>query len=175
MNLLQLCAFLFPDHIPEKILTAKGGVCTDSFQFNQAIEVARAYSLLHRDPRTKALSMHRLVQAMIKASLSRKEYWELAERTINLVAQLTQVSGWLQNPPGSSVYMPAYIYEQELDDSEYQREKDWIEFSGSPRNGFQRLKERYYFELITFRGFLANDHPHLVQLMEGYDRLRGFD
>src|SRR5262249_3499561 len=45
-ELLSLCAFFAPDAIPEEILTGSA----DPFLLNQSIEVARAYSLLRRDP-----------------------------------------------------------------------------------------------------------------------------
>src|SRR6266487_3427300 len=77
-DLLRLCAFLAPDAIPEEIIT-KGAkhlgpnlapVGADAYLLNQAVEALRAYSLLSRDPHTHMLSVHRLVQAVMRDSLS---------------------------------------------------------------------------------------------------------
>jgi len=73
-DLLRLCAFLAPDAIPEAIVTegaqALGPilspVAADSYLLNQAIESLRAYSLITRDPHTQTLSIHRLVQAVLR-------------------------------------------------------------------------------------------------------------
>ncbi|HZR44312.1 MAG TPA: tetratricopeptide repeat protein, partial [Ktedonobacteraceae bacterium] len=73
-ELLQLCAYLAPNVVPENILR-KGAphlgsllkpLATDLFQFNQAIEVLRASSLLSRNPRASTLSVHRLVQVVLR-------------------------------------------------------------------------------------------------------------
>jgi tetratricopeptide (TPR) repeat protein len=76
-DLLQLCAYLAPDAIPEEILTqgaerlgpVLGPVVADPFQLDNAIEVTRAYSLLNRDPRTQMLSVHRLVQVVLRDAM----------------------------------------------------------------------------------------------------------
>jgi len=73
-DLLRLCAYLAPDAIPEEILTEGAEhlgdqlapVAAEALLFAQAIEALRAYSLLARDPRTGALSVHRLVQAVLR-------------------------------------------------------------------------------------------------------------
>src|SRR5450755_1400697 len=73
-DLLRLCAYLAPDAIPEEILTEGAEhlgdqlapVAAEALLFAQAIEALRAYSLQARDPRTGALSVHRLVQAVLR-------------------------------------------------------------------------------------------------------------
>jgi len=73
-QLLQLCAYLAPDAIPENIISEGAEylgpelepVAADPFLFSQAIEALRAYSLVARDPQTQTISIHRLVQAMVQ-------------------------------------------------------------------------------------------------------------
>src|SRR5260370_15364402 len=73
-ELLRLCAFLDPEAIPEDIITegaAEVGpllqpVAVDPFQLNEAIEVLRRFSLIKRIAEMKTLSMHRLVQVVLK-------------------------------------------------------------------------------------------------------------
>ena len=76
-DLLRLCAYLAPDAIPEEILMqgaehlgpVLGPVASDAFQLGQAIEALRAYSLIGRDPGLQTLSVHRLVQAVVRDAL----------------------------------------------------------------------------------------------------------
>ena len=89
-DLLCLCAFLSPDAIAEEILTAGApalgselaSVAVDAFQFNQAMEALRAYSLVRRNPERKTLSIHRLVQAVLQDTLKEKERRLWAERAV---------------------------------------------------------------------------------------------
>ncbi len=60
-------------------------LATDPQQFNQAIEVLRAYSLLDRNPRTRQLSIHRLVQAVLKDQMNAATEKLWAERTVQVV------------------------------------------------------------------------------------------
>ncbi|HLZ55694.1 MAG TPA: FxSxx-COOH system tetratricopeptide repeat protein [Ktedonosporobacter sp.] len=73
-DLLCCCAFLHPDAIPEELFTGESSrhlgipfqqVTCDNFAFNEAIRVLLTYSLIHRDPQTATLSLHRLVQAVL--------------------------------------------------------------------------------------------------------------
>ena len=92
-DLLRLCAYLAPDAIAEEILTqgaehlgsVLGPVASDAFLLGQAIEALRAYSLIGRDPGLQTLSMHRLVQAVVRDALdaSGRQLW--AERAIQAV------------------------------------------------------------------------------------------
>ncbi|GHO96449.1 tetratricopeptide repeat protein [Reticulibacter mediterranei] len=71
-ELLRLCAFLAPDHIPEELLTegashwppALGDAVTNLLSFNQMLETLLAFSLVKRLSEERMLSIHRLVQAV---------------------------------------------------------------------------------------------------------------
>jgi tetratricopeptide (TPR) repeat protein len=73
-ELLRFCAFLAPDAIPEELFTesaAKLGsilepVASDLSSLNAAIRELLKYSLVHRDPGANTLSIHRLVQQVLK-------------------------------------------------------------------------------------------------------------
>jgi tetratricopeptide (TPR) repeat protein len=58
----------------------------DPQMLNQAIEALRAYSLLDRDPLVRQLSVHRLVQAVLKDQIneSSRAYW--AEHAVRAIA-----------------------------------------------------------------------------------------
>jgi tetratricopeptide (TPR) repeat protein/DNA-binding XRE family transcriptional regulator len=89
-DLLRFCAFLAPDAIPEAIISqgsAKlgpifGPVASDSLALNTAIEVLRMYSLVRRNPDTRTLIIHRLVQAVLKESMDDRIQRQWAERAV---------------------------------------------------------------------------------------------
>jgi tetratricopeptide (TPR) repeat protein len=97
-DLLRFCSFLAPDAIPESIITEGAAhlgehlasVGKDLYLLNQAIEVLRAYSLLQREARSGAeahLSVHRLVQAVLKDQMDEQSKQQWAERSVRAVAE----------------------------------------------------------------------------------------
>ncbi len=95
-DLLRLCAFLAPDAIPEAIITEGAPnlgellapVGADPYLLDRAIEALRAYSLLQRETRSgvdNMLSMHRLVQAVLKDQIDEQSRQQWAERTVRAV------------------------------------------------------------------------------------------
>ena len=109
-DLLCLCSFLAPDAIPETIVTegAKhlgpqlASVGADPYLLNQAIEALRAYSLVRREAssdRGPLLSVHRLVQAVLKDQMdeqSRQQWAERAVRAVNEAFPWVEYPTWLQ-------------------------------------------------------------------------------
>ena len=96
-DLLRLCAFLAPDAIPLAIITEGASylgpelasVGTDPYLLNQAIEVLLAYSLVHRETSSDTdslLSMHRLVQAVLKDQMDEPTCEMWAERTVQAMS-----------------------------------------------------------------------------------------
>lgn len=93
-DLLRFCAFLAPDDIPEEIF-AQGrphlgdlltSVVTDPIQFNEAIENLRAYSLVARDPHAQTLTVHRLVQTVLRDNLPIETHQQWIQRAVNTVS-----------------------------------------------------------------------------------------
>src|SRR5713226_5877990 len=92
-DLLSLCAFLAPDAIPEALLTrgaaelgtALGAAALDPFKLNETMEVLRRYSLVRRDGNTHMLTIHRLVQAVLKDNMDQQTQRAWAERTVRTV------------------------------------------------------------------------------------------
>ena len=93
-ELLRFCAFLAPDAIPEEIIvqgadelgSVLSTVAADAYLLDQAIEVLRTYSLLGRDPKMHALTMHRLVQTVLYDTLSletRERWMQSAVNAVN--------------------------------------------------------------------------------------------
>lgn len=94
LELLRLCAFLSPDAIPEEIFLADashlgpilGQVVADPTQFDLALAALRTFSLIQRYPETHTLSIHRLVQAVLRERMGQHEQWQ--RRTIHLLSEV---------------------------------------------------------------------------------------
>lgn len=92
-DVLRLCAFLAPDAIPEELLmhgaaelgTVPGAEASDPFKLNEALEVLRRYSLVRRNGKTHMLSIHRLVQIVLKESMDQEAQRAWAEQTVRAV------------------------------------------------------------------------------------------
>ncbi len=112
-DLLRLCAFLHPDSIPEGILTEGAGqlgeqlgtTAADTFNLNEVIRIACAYSLLNRNSREHTLSTHRLVQAVLRDSMdapTAQQWVERAVRAVNAAFPETVFANW----PRCELWMP---------------------------------------------------------------------
>jgi tetratricopeptide (TPR) repeat protein len=92
-DLLRLLAWLSPDAIAEEVLAVGAAflgprlstVAENAWLLNQAIEVIRAYSLIQRDPKEKMLSMHRLVQSVLRDQQDETERPLWIERGIRAI------------------------------------------------------------------------------------------
>ncbi len=92
-ELLRFCAFLSPDAIPEEIFTENPVVLehifhkqtVNSFQLNQAIRTLLRFSLLQRSPTTHTLTVHRLVQMVLKDRMRKPTQRHWSERVIQAI------------------------------------------------------------------------------------------
>jgi len=104
-ELLRFCAFLDPDGIPEEVFSkgalelgpVLGPVGSDAFALNRSISEILKYSLLRRDPKTRILEIHRLVQAALKDGMDEatQRLWaERAVRAVNRAFPSVKFSNW---------------------------------------------------------------------------------
>lgn len=92
-DLLRLCAFLHHNAIPEEIITEGASelgpvlqaVASDPFEFDVALALLRKYSLLRRNSEIKMLSIHRLVQTVLKDKMDEEMQHQWAEHTVRAV------------------------------------------------------------------------------------------
>jgi hypothetical protein len=92
-DLLQLCALLHPDAIPMELLAQGAGhlgpprasVTKDDTALDDAIVTLGAYSLIRRNRQEKTLSIHRLVQAVLRDTMDKPTRHLWAERTVQVV------------------------------------------------------------------------------------------
>ncbi len=89
-ELLRLCAFLAPDKIPEELIRDGAAhwspplqhTAADLFAFNQMIAELLKFSLVERLAETRTLSIHRLVQAVLKDAMDTTMVRQWVERTV---------------------------------------------------------------------------------------------
>ena len=94
LELLKLCTFLHPRATPEEIFTegaselgpALQPIAADPFALNIAINELRKFSLIRRDLDAKTLTIHPLVQSVLKDNMNEDTRFQWAERTVRVVS-----------------------------------------------------------------------------------------
>ena len=95
VDLLNLFAFLNPEAIPEEVITLGASelgptlkaVASDPLGVDSIIELLLRYSLIRRNSEARSLSIHRLVQAVLKDGMDKETHHMWAERAIRAVNQ----------------------------------------------------------------------------------------
>jgi len=101
-TLLQLCALLQPDAIPEELFLAASPphllpLATDLLHLDSIINALRAFSLIRRHPKTGTLSLHRLVQTVLTAKMDCLTQQQLTQQlvyAVNAVFPDCSISTW---------------------------------------------------------------------------------
>jgi tetratricopeptide (TPR) repeat protein len=92
--LLTACAFLAPEEIPEQFFIQGAeqlgaefvAMATDPFQFQTAVKTLLTYSLVQRQPATQTVTIHRLVQVVVRERLSKDDQRTWVERVTATMA-----------------------------------------------------------------------------------------
>ena len=95
LELLRCLAFLHPDAIPDVLLEQGASqlgeplqtVITDTLEFEKAIGKLRRYSLVRRNPDGGTLTIHRLVQDVVKDNMHESSQRQWAERVVRAINQ----------------------------------------------------------------------------------------
>lgn len=101
-TLLQLCALLHPDAIPEELFLAASPphllpLATDLLHLDSIINALRAFSLIRRHPKTGTLSLHRLVQTVLTAKIDCRMQQQLTQQlvyAVNAIFPDCSISTW---------------------------------------------------------------------------------
>jgi tetratricopeptide (TPR) repeat protein len=96
-DVLSFCSLLYPDAIPEELFSQQTGLSLDVHFFDEAIVALRRYSLVKRDAEKKVLSIHRLVQAVIRdvmESQTRRLWTERVVRAVNAAFPEAEFEQW---------------------------------------------------------------------------------
>jgi transcriptional regulator with XRE-family HTH domain len=113
LALLQLCAYLHPDAIPSDIIL-KGKhdphsglqrLADDALQLDDACGVLMNYALIRRNVADGMLSLHRLVQAVLKDGMSKDLQRLWAERAVRAVE-----SAWSQAAESDAEHYLPHAY-----------------------------------------------------------------
>ena len=121
IELMRFCAFLAPDAIPEELIIEGAPhlgpvlqpVVADRSRLNAALAELLKYSLIRRDATTHTLTIHRLVQAVIKDEMDEKTQRHWAERAVRATCQ---VFPYEEPPPWSRSqrYLPQALVCEDL-------------------------------------------------------------
>jgi tetratricopeptide (TPR) repeat protein len=94
-DLIRVCAFLSSEAIPEHIITDGSehlgenlsSVANRGVDFANMLKEASRFSLIDRNPQSKTLKIHRLVQAIVQASMSDTDQEKWAKRVVLAVSK----------------------------------------------------------------------------------------
>ncbi|MEA5449640.1 tetratricopeptide repeat protein [Leptolyngbya sp. CCNP1308] len=106
-DLVRACAFLAPDAIPEEIFregaTAFGEplntLAESKLALTKAIAEVARFSLISRNPQAKTLTIHRLVQEVLRAAMDDNSQRQWAEQIVNAVTEVfpnAEFENWVQ-------------------------------------------------------------------------------
>jgi tetratricopeptide (TPR) repeat protein len=93
-ELLRFCAFLHPDALPEEMLLvgalsfdpAYQSIARNAYEFDIALAMLRKYSLVKRNPATRTVSVHRLVQEVLKKRMDEEQQRHWAEAVVQTLS-----------------------------------------------------------------------------------------
>jgi tetratricopeptide (TPR) repeat protein len=106
-DLVRACAFLAPDAIPEDIFSEGGKafgeplstVAESKLTLTKAIAEAARFSLISRNPQAKTLTIHRLVQEVLRSAMDDNRQRQWAEQVVEAVTAVfpdAEFENWVQ-------------------------------------------------------------------------------
>jgi len=94
IEILCLCAFLYPDSIPEEVFQE-----WDVLALDKALKLSLKYSFVQRHSQTKILTIHRLVQTILRHEMDEAMRRSWAEKAVRAVVSVfpnpKDISNWL--------------------------------------------------------------------------------
>jgi tetratricopeptide (TPR) repeat protein len=186
-DLLRLCAHLAPDAIPETIVTEGAEhlgdqlapVAADAFLFAQAIEALRAYSLLSRDPRSRTLTVHRLVQAVTQDSLPAQDAQQWKQRAVLAVCaarpDVTDVKRWTacERWLPHALLCATWIEHEQISRPEAALLLNAAGYYLKQRGRYREAEPLYRRAISIVERLLGDDHPNTRTVRRNYaDLLR---
>jgi tetratricopeptide (TPR) repeat protein/transcriptional regulator with XRE-family HTH domain len=95
-ELLQLCVFLHPDAVPVELIvqgadhlgSILGSVAASPLALNEIFVVLGRFSLICRHPETEAVSLHRLLQMVLRDCMEEAKQQLWAQRAVQIVNQV---------------------------------------------------------------------------------------
>ena len=177
-ELLRLCAFLAPDAIPEELLSAGAHelgdmlapVAADAYQLDQAIAALRAYSLLTRDPGVRTLTVHRLVQAVLRDTLPadiQEQWMQRAVQAVSATFPEVEFATW----PACERLLPhallctAWIEQVFIQSSQAASLLNQAAYYLYDRARYGEAEPLYQRALVIYEQQLGPDHPDTATIL----------
>jgi tetratricopeptide (TPR) repeat protein len=101
IEILHLCAFLHPDHMPEEVFQN-----ADLLALDKALKVILKYSFVKRNPKTNILTIHRLVQTILRYEMDEATQQGWAEKAVLAVNRVFPDPEELSNHPTCERLLP---------------------------------------------------------------------
>jgi tetratricopeptide (TPR) repeat protein len=179
VELMNLLAFLAPDDITRDLI-AKGAqylpeplasATRDSIDFNDTISAARRYSLIDADATNESLSMHRLVQAVIRDNLdetSKRKWAHAAVELLNNAFPLNsdQVENWPECARliSHALVTTDHALELQATSDSIGRLLNRVGLYLYGRADFKEAKATYEQALAIFNNTYGPDHPEVAKI-----------
>ncbi len=168
-DLLRLCAFLDPDAIAEPLLTegahalgeVLAPVVADPFAFNQAIEELLKFSLIRRNAERQILSVHRLVQAVLKDAIPEKQQRQWVEHAAQVVNAAFPTERWqaVDHLLTHALVCATLIEQYQLESSQAARLLDRTATYLQDRALYREAEGLFQHALTMREKVLGLDHP----------------
>ena len=180
-ELLRFCAFLAPDAIPEELFTesaAKLGptlepVASDPSSLNTAIRELLKYSLVHRDPETNTLSIHRVVQEVLKDQMDGETQRLWAERVVRALSHIFPYPEY----PKWDICLRYLLHAQVCSDlikqrnllfTEAARLLNYLGYYLWQRGEYEQAESLYQRALAICEKVLPSDHPFTAATLNNF-------
>jgi tetratricopeptide (TPR) repeat protein len=177
-DLVRVCAFLAPDAIPEELFhqgaamlgDCLGALADQPLQRTKAMGEASRFSLISRNPDTQTLSIHRLVQTVVRAELDADSQRQWAERVVNGVTEVFPTADYEQWEACDRLISQALAAIQLLVDYGIKSETSALLFSRTgyyfhQKGLYREAEPLYQQDLSLSRELLGERHPDVAQSM----------
>lgn len=197
-DLLTLCAFLAPDVIPENIFTLSapflgdllGPVAANQHQFDLACREALRFSLISREGDDETLTMHRLVQEILRENTpaEKQDGWRLLPAVFSKQKTITTRLEWKQRAvlavhvaspnvkdadawPACDVWVPhALVCANWIEQEHFsnQESTDLLNYAGfylDARARYTEAETVYRHNLSIYEEQFEPTHPYIAQAL----------
>jgi len=164
IEVLRLCAFLHPDSIPEEVFQD-----LDVLELDKALKVILQYSFVQRNPTTKILTIHRLVQSILRHEMdeeTQRAWAEKAVRAVNSVfpTGLVDISKWstCERLLSCAQICAELIEEWKLEFEEAGLLLNQIAYYLDDKAEYELAKPLYERSLAIWEKVHGKEHPHVA-------------
>jgi tetratricopeptide (TPR) repeat protein len=172
-ELLRFCAFLAPDAIPEEMFIESAGdlgpllepVAADPSRLNAVIKELLKYSLVQRDPETNTLSIHRLVQEVLKDQMDEETQRLWAERAVRAVSHMFPYPDYPNWDICRRYLLHAHVCSDLIEQknllfTEAARLLNYLGYYLWQRGEYEQAEPLYQRALAIYERTLGSDHPN---------------